>query len=104
MKRRKKIQKSKLILVGVIYVFFTTGYILGIQNENKKLKQICSEYLQINIEDIKSVKYKDNSLVIDLYSIDEDLSIENRNIYDRFDPELVLDLKDRVKKQNIKVL
>lgn len=100
----KKVKKSTLILAGAMYVFFSIGYIIGIKNENIKLKQICSEYLEIDIQDIKSVKYKDNSLVIDLYSINEDLSIENRSIYDKFEPELVLDLKDRIKKQNIRIL
>ena len=99
----KKMKQMFVLLGIVIYSFFTSGYIIGINKEQDNLKNICAEYLQIEKEDIKSVSYKDNSLVIDLYSIKEDISISNRIIYEKYDPELVLDLKDRVKKEDIKI-
>ena len=99
----KKMKQILILLTGAIYVFFMYGYIVGMNRERENLKEMCTEYLQIEKEDIKSVSYHDNSLVIDLYSIDEDISISNRAIYDKFKPELVLDLKDRVKKQDIQI-
>lgn len=92
-----------ILLTGTIYVFFMFGFCVGIKQEQTKMKEMCSEYLQIDISDIKSVKYKDNSLVIDLYSGEQNVSISNKKIYDNYDAELVLDLKDRVKKEDIKI-
>lgn len=101
MERKQKI--VLIILIGAVYSFFMIGYTIGLKRENKNLMAICSEHLQIDIDEIKSVKYKGNSLLINLKSMDSKVSIDDRTIYDKFDPELVLNLKDAVKKENISI-
>lgn len=96
-----KMKKLAIILTGVLYFFFMIGYTVGIEREKKTLINMCSEKLQIEPDQIKSVKYKGNSLVINLKSNTEKLSLEDKSIYNKFEPELVLNLKDAVKKQNI---
>ena len=99
----KRKQKILIILIGTIYSFFMIGYIIGIEREKKSLMTLCSENLQIDIGEIKSVKYKGDSLIINLKYIDSKVSIKDRTIYDKFDPELVLNLRDAVKKENISI-
>lgn len=99
---KTKMKKSTIILMGAFFVFFMIGYIIGIEREKQTLINICSENLEIDSSEIKSVKYEGKTLIINLKNnMEERVSSEDKTIYEIFDPELVLNLKDAVKKENI---
>lgn len=96
---------KRLIIITIpIIISFSIGFNIAMSIEQNRLKSLCSSVLNIEKSDVNSVKVTDEEVLIKLESYkDNIISTKDNSIYDYFDSEYILELKDNFLGKDISI-